>query len=106
MENEHAFALLRDSTGAGNTDDPACDGSTNGADERIRTALAELSEVFFGPMSRTAANGTLGLLSRLQSMTSFLICDVGSRVADSDPDIDLAEVLRQGARLPSWSPTS
>ena len=100
MDNEHAFALFGDSTGAGNTADPACDGSANGAAERIRAALAELNEVCFGPMSRTEANETLGLLGRVQSVAAFLMCDVGRRVGDSEPDTDPAEVLRQGARLP------
>ena len=52
-------------------------------------------------MSRTEANHTLGLLGQAQSVVTSLMCDVGRQVADSEPDSDPAEVLRQGARLPS-----
>ena len=97
MNNEHTFALFRDTTGTNTATGPVSDQSVNGAAERIRVALGELNQVRIGPMSRTEANRTLGLLGQAQSVVTSLMCDVGRQVADTDP----AEVLRQGARLPS-----
>ena len=101
MDNEHLFALFRDTAGAGEATGLASDESGSGVAERIRAALGELNQVRIGPMSRTEANQTLGLLGQAQSVVTSLMCDVGRQVADSDPDTDPAEVLRQGARLPS-----
>ena len=95
------FAHFGDTTGAGEATGLASDESGSGAAERIRAALGELNQVRIGPMSRTEANQTLGLLGQAQSVVTSLMCDVGRQVADSDPDTDPAEVLRQGARLPS-----
>ena len=46
-------------------------------------------------MSRPEANRTLGLLGQAQSVVTSLMCDVGRQVANSEPDNDPAEVLRQ-----------
>ena len=97
MNNEQQFAHRE---GAICTSTLASDESGNGADERIRAALAELNQVRIGPVSRTEGNQTLGLLGQAQSVVAWLMCDVTSAVADSEPDTDPAEVLRQGARLP------
>ena len=101
MNNEHTFALVRETTGTNTATGPASDQSVNDAVERIRVALAELNQVRIGPMSRPEAHRTLGLLSQAQSVVTSLMCDVGRQVADTEPDSDPAEVLRQGARLPS-----
>ena len=101
MTNEHMFVLFGEPTGTNNTTDLAPDKWGNSADKRIRAALAELNQVRIGPMSRTEADRTLGLLGQAQSVVTSLMCDVGRQVADSEPDTDPAEVLRQGARLPS-----
>ena len=101
MDNEQLFAHFGDTTGDGEATGLASDESGSGAAERIRAALGELNQVRMGPMSRTKANQTLGLLGQAQSVVTSLMCDVGRQVADSDPDTDPAEVLRQGARLPS-----
>ena len=100
MDNEHLFAYFNEATGASTTTELANE-SGNGAAERIRAALEELNHVRIGPMSRTEANQTLGLLGQAQSVVTSLMCDVGRQVAVREPDTDAAEVLRQGARLPS-----
>ena len=100
MNNEHTFALFRDTTGTDTTTGLASDQSVNDAAERISAALAELNQVRIGTMSRPEANRTLGLLGQAQSVVTSLMCDVGRQVADTEPDTDPAEVLRQGARLP------
>ena len=100
MDNEHTFALFGGVAGIADHNGRASDGSSNAA-ERIRAALEELNQVRIRPMPRTEANETLGLLGQAQSVVTSLICDVGRQVADSEPDTDPAEVLRQGARLPS-----
>ena len=101
MDNEHLFALFGDTTGTGCPTHLASDESGNDAAERISAALEELNQVRIGPMSRTEANQTLGLLGQAQSVVTSLMCDVGRQVADTEPDSDPAEVLRQGARLPT-----
>ena len=101
MNNEHSFALFGDVTGANTMTDLASDESGNDAAERISAALDELNQVRIGPMSRPEANQTLGLLGQAQSVVTSLMCDVGRHVADTEPDTDPAEVLRQGARLPT-----
>ncbi len=52
MNNEHTFALVRETTGTNTATGPASDQSVNDAAERIRVALAELNQVRIGPMSR------------------------------------------------------
>ena len=101
MDNNHGFSLFEDFAAA---DIAKLESEGSGADTDlwVRVALAALNRIRVGPISRTEANETLGLLGQTQSVATSLMCDVGNRVADSDPDIDLAEVLRQGARLPSW----
>ena len=101
MHHELLFAHFNDGTGTSVTTELASDESGNGAAERIRAALEELNHVRIGPMSRTEANHTLGLLGQAQSVVTSLMCDVGRQVAATEPDTDAAEVLRQGARLPS-----
>ena len=101
MNNEHTFALFRDTTGAAGTTDRVSNGSRNDAADRITAALGELNQVEIGPMSRTDADQTLGLLGQMQSVVTSLMCDVTRQVADSEPETDPAEVLRQGARLPT-----
>ena len=101
MHHELLFAHFNDGTGTSATTELASDESGNGAAERIRAALEELNHVRIGPMSRTEANHTLGLLGQAQSVVTSLMCDVGRQVAATEPDTDAAEVLRQGARLPS-----
>ena len=104
MDNEHSVALFQGPAATGETNLES-EASGTGAARWIRTALEDLNNVRIGPrigpMSRTEANQTLRLLSQAQSVVTSLMCDVGRHVADSEPDTDPAEVLRQGARLPS-----
>ena len=103
MNDEHTFALFGDNTGAVATSlaDPASEESARSTAERISAALRELNRIQIGSMSWTEANHTLGLLDQAQSVVTSLMYDVGRQVADSEPDTDPSEVLRQGARLPS-----
>ena len=100
MNNEHTFALFRDSVGVGAATLGASNGSRSDAADRITAALGELNQVEIGPMSRPDAERTLGLLGQMQSVVTSLMCDVTRQVSASDSDTDPAEVLRQGARLP------
>ena len=61
--------------------------------------LAELEQVRVEPMTRPAADRTLGLLSRVQSVAASLMCDVTAVLAASGSETDPAEVLRRKARL-------
>ena len=104
MDNEHAFALFREPGPAGGLErnQPASsDGSGNDAFGRIGAALGELRQARIGPISREEARHVAGMLSQIQSLATSLLCDVTRRVADTDSDADPAEVLRQGARLPT-----
>lgn len=76
-------------------------GSGGDAGDRIATALGELRRVRVGPMSRSEAQRALGLLSQAQSVVTSLMCDVSHKAAHAGSDTDRAEILRQGARLPS-----
>ncbi len=98
MEHEHLFARLRetDSVGGGPVEAGTVSG---GMDPRIGVALAELKQARIGSMSRAAADETLASLTRIQSVAASLMCDVAERLATTD--IDPAEVLRQGTRLPT-----
>ena len=100
MNNEHTFALFRDSVSVGAATLEASNGSRSDPADRITAALGELNQVEIGPMSRPDAERTLGLLGQMQSVVTSLMCDVTRQVSASDSDTDPAEVLRQGARLP------
>ncbi len=101
MENEHTLGWLEDTTGPGAETLGASNGSAVRTADRIAAALRELEQVRVGPMSRSDAQHTLGLLSRAQSVVKSLMCDVTRHAAHGKTDTDRAEILRQGARLPS-----
>ena len=52
-------------------------------------------------MPQRDADQTLGMLSRIQSVAASLMCDVTEMLAATNTETDPAEVLRQGARLPT-----
>jgi len=98
MEIEHLSVLLGD---GGDQGDPATRrGSGDGAVERISAALAELRRARIRPMSRDEANRVTGMLGEMQSMVTYLMCDVARQVAEAGSGLDPGEVLRRGARLP------
>ena len=100
MNNEHTFALFRDSEPAhGSTPEPPT-GSTDGVDPRIDNALTELQQARIRPMSQAEADETLGKLSRIQSVAASLMCDVTETLAATNNEVDPAEVLRQAGKLP------
>ena len=101
MENEHVFGQVDSKPRFGTTILQESIGSRGGADDRIATALGELRRVRVGPMSRSEAQRALGLLSQAQSVVTSLMCDVTRKAAHAESDTDRAEILRQGARLPS-----
>ena len=68
--------------------------------DRVAAVVQDLKQVRVGPMRRSDAHRTLGLLSEAQSVVSSLMCDVTRQAANIEPDIDQAEILREGARLP------
>ena len=51
-------------------------------------------------MSRVRAERCLGLLGRMQTRVSSLMCDITRMLEEADPDVDTAEVLRSRARVP------
>ena len=51
-------------------------------------------------MSRARAERCLGLLGRMQTRVSSLMCDVTRMLEEADSEVDVAEVLRSRARVP------
>ena len=101
MNNEHTFALFREPGTASGTAVKSPNGSAHGADPRIAAALTELEQARIRPMPQRDADQTLGMLSRIQSVAASLMCDVTEMLAATNTEADPAEVLRQGARLPT-----
>ncbi len=100
MDNEHTFALFRDSEPArGSTPEPPT-GLAGGLDRRIAAALNELQQARVLPMSQNEADETLGMLSRIQSVAASLMCEVTEMLAATNTEVDPAEVLRQAGKLP------
>ena len=102
MANGHTIAPPGDAapTGVGpGAHAVSPNGSQPDAWDRLAALLRGLNQFEFGPMGRVEVQRTLGLLGQAQSMITSLMCDLTRRVEDSDPEADLAEVLRRGARL-------
>ena len=72
-----------------------------GRDPRISAALTELERARIHAMSQRDADRTLRELGRIRSVATSLMCDVTAMLASTKPEADPAEVLRQGARLPT-----
>ena len=68
---------------------------------RIDAALAELQQARIGRMSARRAEETLGILSRISSITASLMHDITTMLAANEDETDAVEVLRHGARLPT-----
>ena len=101
MENKHTSRMIADVS----TDAGVAAGSLNGSgsrdvEDRITTLLDELERMVNKGMSRPRVDRTLGLLGRVQASVASLMCDLTRVVAASDPEVDTAEMLRQGTRLP------
>ena len=101
MNNEHTFALFREPGTTGGTALKSPNGSAPGVDPRIAAALSELEQARIRPMTKRDANRTVGVLSRIQSVATSLMCDVTAMLAAADTDTDPAEVLRHAGRLPT-----
>ena len=101
MNNEHTFALFREPGTASGTAVKSPNGSAHGADPRIAAALTQLEQARIRPMPQRDADQTLRTLSRIQSVATSLMCDVTEMLATINTETDPAEVLRQGARLPT-----
>ena len=99
MRYEHTFADIQSggTPGTNAVRSPALPDS--GADPRIAAALDELEQARIRPMSPRDTEQTLGLLSRIRSVASSLMCDIAEMQTGTESDP--AEVLRQGARLPT-----
>lgn len=82
MEIEHLS--LGDGGDQGDRNHPATRrGSGDDAVERISAALAELRRARIRPMSRDEANRVTGMLGEMQSMVTYLLCDVARQVAEA-----------------------
>ena len=101
MDNEHTFALFREPGTASGAAVKSPNGSAHGVDPRIAKALTELEQARIRPMPQRDADQTLGMLSRIQSVAASLMCDTTEMLAATNTETDPAEVLRQGARLPT-----
>ena len=101
MDNEHTFALFREPGTAGGAAVKSPNGLAHGVDPRIAVALTELEQARIRPMRQRDADQTLGMLSRIQSVAASLMCDITEMLAATNIETDPAEVLRQGARLPT-----
>ncbi|MDE0170997.1 MAG: DUF222 domain-containing protein [bacterium] len=76
-------------------------GLARGRDPRIAAALTALEQAHIEAMSQRDADQTLRDLSRIQSVAASLMCDVTEMLAATHTEADPAEVLRQGARMPT-----
>ena len=101
MDNEHTFALFREPGPAGGAIVESPGGPAHVVDPHIAVALTELEQVRIQPMSQRHADQTLGMLSRIQSVSASLMCDAAEMLAATKAETDPAEVLRQGARIPT-----
>ena len=101
MDNEHTFALFRDAASSDSTAVQSPDGPTQGMDPWIAAARNSLEQARIHPMSQRDADQTLQELSRIRSIAASLMCDVTDMVAATNTRVDPAEVLRQGARMPT-----
>ena len=66
----------------------------------LRRSL-ELEQARIHAMSQQDADETLRELSQIQSVAASLMCDVTQMLASTSAGTDPAEVLRQGARMPT-----
>ena len=71
-----------------------------GPDDRLETLLRDLGDVEMVSMSRVRAERCLGLLGRMQTRVSSLMCDVTRMLEEADSEVDAAAVLRSRARVP------
>ena len=101
MTDEHRFALFRDTPSPGSATVESPDGPAPGMDPRIAAARALLEEARIRTMSQQDTDQTLRDLSRIQSISASLMYDVTDMVAATNRHADPAEVLRQGARMPT-----
>ena len=101
MNNEHTFALFRETDASGPDAETSPNGRAGGRDPRIAAALTSLEQARIGAMSRRDADETLRVLGRIRSVASSLMCDVTEMLAAANTEADPAEVLRQGARMPT-----
>jgi hypothetical protein len=99
MECEHELVLSTgDGIGAG--EDPTSDRSGTTSVERIRAAVEALRGVRLARVSKAEATAALDCLIHGQSVITSLTCDVGRHVSHTEPELDPADALREGARLP------
>ena len=101
MNNEHTFALFREPETACSAAVKSPNGLAHGVDPRIAVALTELEQARIRPMPQRDADQTLRMLSRIQSVAASLMCDITEMLAATNTETDPAEMLRQGARLPT-----
>ena len=100
MNNEHTFVHFRESGTAAGTAVES-NGLARGRDPHIAAALTELEQARIHAMSQQDADQTLRELGRIQSVAASLMCDVADMLVTSNTEADPAEMLRQGARLPT-----
>ena len=101
MNNERTFALFQDTGPSAGTAVESPDGGAQGVDPKIAAARNYLEQVRIRAMSQQDADRTLRELSRIQSISASLMYDVTDMVAATNTETDAAEVLRQGARMPT-----
>ena len=101
MNNEHTFVFFRERGASGGDAVESPNGLGHGEDPDIDTALNALERVRIRGMSQPHADRTLRKLSRIHSVAASLMCDVTQMRAAANADTDPAEVLRQGARMPT-----
>ena len=76
-------------------------GAARGRDPDIAAALAALDRTRIGVMSQKDAELTLRDLGRIRSISASLMYDLTEMIAAANTEADPAEVLRQGARIPT-----
>ena len=101
MDNEHTFALFRKTGTSGSTAVEPHNRAAPGRDPEIAAALTALERARIGAMSQEDADLTLRDLGRIRSISASLMYDVTEMIAAANTEADPAEVLRQGARMPT-----
>ena len=99
MDNEHTFALFRETEPAGGSTPKPADGSAHGVDPHISAALAELQQARVRTMTQQEADEALAKLTSIQSVAASLMCDVAETQAATDSEADPAEVLRRAGKV-------
>ncbi len=99
MAYEHTFDTFRES--AGQSPGTVTGGAQPDPVDHIASALRRLERTSIRFMNPEDTDRSLALLGRIRSVADSLMCDIADRQTALNSERDPAEVLRQGARIPT-----